>query len=372
MSDETESQTGTEVAVADKAPNQNIAATDPLGSVGAQLDAMMAMARDPSVDAAKFETIARVAKEARDDAKKEQYYQDKAAAMFEMPVIRKDKKIIIPGKNGAPDRVQGTFASWPDLQRAIDPVLYNHNLRLSHEIGHEGTIVLVRPVLQHRNGYVERGDQMALPLDTSGGKNNTQGSGSASTYGQRYTTVPFLGIRYEGALDDDGSLTALPDEPMNDQQERRLEEAEIAAKRGREAYENWFQSIPAIDRAWMIQTGRHADFKKEAGPADEAAESQPKEKPEPKAESKPKAPSMTAEEWTAKYEAKCASAESLSDLALLQDKERPRLEALKKRDAALHERCVKAGSEAFARLSADDEQDEEGGDDLFGGEEGEA
>ena len=98
MNDETKTEAtepGTDMAISD-GHSRNIAQTDPLGSVGALLDAMMKLARDPEVDAQKFETIARVAKDARDDAKKEQYYQDKAAAMFAMPVIRKDKRIVIP------------------------------------------------------------------------------------------------------------------------------------------------------------------------------------------------------------------------------------------------------------------------------------
>ncbi|MBS67269.1 MAG: putative recombinase [Prokaryotic dsDNA virus sp.] len=371
MNDETKTEAtepGTDMAISD-GHSRNIAQTDPLGSVGALLDAMMKLARDPEVDAQKFETIARVAKDARDDAKKEQYYQDKAAAMFAMPVIRKDKRIVIPGKGDAPDRVQGTFASWPDLQRAIDPILHANNLRLSHEIGHDGVVVLVRPILQHRNGYVERGDQMALPLDQSGGKNNTQGAGSATTYGQRYTTVPFLGIRYEGAQDDDGSLTAMPDEPMNDQQQRRLEEAERAAGRGREAYENWFKSIPPIDRAWMIQTGRHNDYRDEAGPLPEGnaqIEAQPKGEAKPKANGKAQ---TTPKEWAEGYIAKIGQIESLTDLAMLQDKERRTLDALKGRDKTLHDKCVKAGNDAFERLRGDDD-DSEPGDDagLFDGE----
>src|SRR3546814_12430613 len=150
---------------------------------------------DPSVDAAKFKTIARDVKETREDAKKQQLYEDKAAAMFEMPAIRKDSKILIPGKGNEPDRVQGTFAKWPDMQRAINPVLDKFNLRLSHDVDHEGTICLVTPILQHRNGYVERGGQMALPLDTSGGTNNTQGPGSAQPHGMRSTTVAMHAIR---------------------------------------------------------------------------------------------------------------------------------------------------------------------------------
>lgn len=365
----------TEIATQDPA-SREIAATSVLGNVGALLDAMMKLAKDPTVDAAKFETIARVANEQQDRAQRQQYYEDKASAMFEMPSIRKDSKIIIPGKNGDPARVQGTFAKWPDMQRAIYPILDRYNLRLSHDVDHEGTIVLVTPILQHRNGFVERGGQMALPLDTSGGKNNTQGAGSAQSYGMRYTTVAMLGIRYEAA-DDDGNLIALPDEPLNDQQQRRVKEAEAAAAQGREAYENWFQSIPAIDRAWMIQTGRHAEFG--GGAPLPGANAQPRQADAPAApagdQAGPaaparKAPRTTPAEWTARYEADCAAAADLGALAELQTAAAKSLGSLKDRDPALHQRCVEAGAKAFARLSggADEGAADDTAEDLFGGD----
>lgn len=361
--------TGNEIATQDET-GRAIAATSVLGSVGALLDAMMALAKDPSVDAAKFETIARVANEQQDRAQKQQFYEDKAAAMFEMPSIRKDSKIIIPGKNGVADRVQGTFAKWPDMQRAIYPILGRYNLRLSHDVDHEGTVVLVTPILQHRNGYVERGGQMALPLDTSGGKNNTQGAGSAQSYGMRYTTVAMLGIRCEAA-DDDGNLIALPDEPLNDQQQRRVLEAEAAFAQGREAYENWFKSIPPIDRAWMIQTGRHADFGGGAplpasGQRPKADAEVPPAAEPPSGQQERKRPSMTPEQWTERYEADCAAAADLGALAELQSQSAKSLGALKERNPALHDRCVKAGVDAFARLSPSDQPSDEPSDDLFG------
>lgn len=341
-----------------------IAQTSVLGNVGAMLDAMMALAKDPGVDAAKFETIARVANEQQDRAQKQQFYEDKAGAMFDMPSIRKDSKIVIPGKNGAPDRVQGTFAKWPDMQRAIYPILDQFNLRLSHDVDHEGTVVLVTPILQHRNGYVERGGQMALPLDTSGGKNNTQGAGSAQSYGMRYTTVAMLGIRYE-AGDDDGNLIALPDEPLNDQQQRRVREAEAAFAQGREAYEQWFQTIPPIDRAWMIQTGRHAEFG--GGKPLPAA----KRGGEPEQQRENSGPDIsTPEGWTEQYEIDCREVESLDDLAVVQRKGQRAMDRLKSGALDdLHQRAVKAGSDAYARLSGQDGEGVGEGD-MFGGEQG--
>lgn len=355
-----------------------IASANPMGEIGAMLDKMMTLAKDPAVDAGKFETIARVVKETREDAQKQQFYQAKASAMLDMPVIDKRGKIIIIDKNDpgnrAKDRVQGTYAKWPDLQRAINPVLAAYDLVLTHDVGHDGAIVLVTPVLQHRNGYVERGEQMALPLDTSGGKNNTQGAGSAASYGKRHTAIAMLGLRLEDT-DDDGWLTATADEPLNDQQQRRVEEGKARWADGPEAYETWFGKLEPKDRAWMIQTGRHAEITgsdagrllaRHAG-ADDPGPSQDagKAKTAPAKNGNGRDVS-TPEGWTEQYEEDCSKAADLDALARVQAKGAKGLTRLKDGGhEALHARAVKAGSEAYGRLSGIDQS--AGGDDLFDG-----
>jgi hypothetical protein len=355
---------------------RQIAATNPMGEIGAMLDKMMAMAKDPAVDAEKFRVIAGVVKETREDAQKQQFYQAKASAMLDMPVIDKRGKIVIIDKqdpvNRAKDRVQGTYAKWPDLQRAITPVLAAYDLVLTHDVDHEGAVVLVTPVLAHRNGYVERGGQMALPLDTSGGKNNTQGAGSAASYGKRHTSIAMLGLRLEDT-DDDGWLTATADEPLNDQQERRVEEAEARWADGPEIYEQWFGKLEPKDRAWLIQTGRHANITgnhagrliaRSAG-ADDAVT--------PPKNAKPAAPgghdTTTPGGWTAKYEEDCRNAKDLDTLARVQTKGAKAMQRLNDAgETELHARAIKAGSEAYGRLSGVDHPgpDDDGG--LFPGD----
>lgn len=340
---------------------QAIANSNPMGEVGAMLDKMLALATNPDVDAAKFETIARVVKETREDAQRQQFYQAKASAMLDMPVIDKRGKIVIADKNDpnnrAKDRVQGLYAKWPDLQRAITPVLAAYDLVLSHDVDHEGAIVTVTPVLQHRNGFVERGGAMALPLDTSGGKNNTQGAGSAASYGKRHTTTAMLGLRLEDT-DDDGWLTATPDEPLNDQQQRRVDEAEARWKDGPEIYEQWFSRLEPKDRAWLIQTGRHARITgSQAGQliAGAAGAKEPTPAARTAANTQNGHDTSTPAGWTAKYEEDCKAAPDLDTLARIQARGAKAMERLKASDPKLHERAVKAGSEAYGRLSGVDQ-----------------
>ncbi len=339
--------------------------------------AMMSMVRelalDDRIDGTKLETIMRVANEQQDRAREIEFYQDKNRAVRQMPMIRKDGRIVILDKNNPQDmslaRTQGHFEKWPDVQAAITPVLDANKLTLTHKIDHADGQTVVIAVLTHDNGYREESGPMRLPLDTSGGKNNVQGAGSSQTYGMRYTARAICGLKLVGGQqDDDGNLTAMPDEPLNDQQLRRVEEAERAAERGPEVYEQWFSSIPAIDRAWMIQSGRHAELGGKAtlpGALPKPKDDQPEQKPAGGAKQGRKA-TTTPEEWTAKYEAGCASAEDLGGLAEFQERHRKNLAALKDRDTTLHARCVKAGSDAYTRLSGQDGGDS--GDDLFGGE----
>ena len=352
---------------------RQIAATNPMGEIGAMLDKMMTLAKDPAVDAEKFKTIAQVVRDTRDDAQKQQFYQAKASAMLDMPVIDKRGKIVIAGKNGEPDRVQGTYAKWPDLQRAITPVLAAYDLVLTHDVGHDGAIVLVTPVLQHRNGYVERGEQMALPLDTSGGKNNTQGAGSAASYGKRHTSIAMLGLRLEDT-DDDGWLTATADEPLNDQQARRVEEAEARWKDGPEIYEQWFGRLEPKDRAWMIQTGRHKEITgQDAGRLIAHAAGATDTGPPPKKDPPKRKPDghdvSTPEGWTAQYEDDCRNAKTLEELTQVQRKGANAMGKLKSNGLTdLHQRAITAGSQAFTRLSPAGDQDGDGG--LFEGGQG--
>lgn len=318
------------------------------------------LALDERVDAGKLETVMRVANQQQDREREIQFYQDKNKAVRAMPLIRKDGRIVILDKAHPEDmtkaRVQGHFEKWPDVQAAITPVLDRFNLTLTHKIDHADNQTVVIAVLTHDNGYREESGPMRLPLDTSGGKNNVQGAGSSQTYGMRYTARAICGLKLVGGQqDDDGNLTAMSDEPLNDQQQRRLEEAQRAFERGKEAYEVWFSSIPAIDRAWMIQTGRHAQFGGGALlPGTEAPK--PAQRPAQAKKRDSRHDTSTPEGWVAQYEDDCAACQSTDDLAVVQRKGQNAIARLQENSlTALHERAINAGLNAYNRLSPADD-----------------
>jgi hypothetical protein len=348
--------------------------------------AMMSMVRelalDERIDGTKLETIMRVANEQQDRAREIEFYQAKNRAVRQMPMIRKDGRIVIADKaapnDRSKDRTQGHFEKWSDVQAAVTPVLDANNLTLTHKVDHSDGQTIVIAVLTHDNGFREESGPMRLPLDTSGGKNNVQGAGSSQTYGMRYTTRAICGLKLIGGQgDDDGNLIPLPDEPLNDQQMKRVREGEAAIAAGPEVYEEWFHKLDPRDRVWLIQTGRHSAWTGGTGGllADQrtATDQTPPADDAPKSGDqgggnggKRKGPTMTPEQWTAQYEADCAAVGDLDALAELQDRQRKALTSLKDRDATLHARCVRAGSEAYARLSSPAD-DAASGDDLFHG-----
>lgn len=330
---------------------------------------MMAMMRelalDPRVDAGKLETIMRVANQQQDREREIQFYQDKNRAVRQMPLIRKDGRIVILDKHNPEDaskaRVQGHFEKWPDVQAAITPILDDNNLTLTHKIDHADGQTIVIAVLTHDNGYREESGPMRLPLDTSGGKNNVQGAGSSQTYGMRYTARAICGLKLVGGQgDDDGHLIALRDEPLNDQQERRVKEAGAAWERGEAVFEEWFSALQPQDRAWFVQTGRYADITGRLGlPGAQGARHVSREEMDqqgaPPAGDKPgktKGDSITPEEWTKKYEDDLAAADTLDAFSQIADRGSKGVQRLKEGGFAdFHKRAQDAERTAYDRLS---------------------
>jgi len=342
-----------------------------VADVSALLGTFMQLASNPAIDADKLREIRLTVSEATERAKREEFSRSKAAAIREMPIIRKDGRIVIQGKNNEPDRVQGHFERWPDVQRAITPPLRKNNLTLTHRINAtpDGR-VLVTAILMHDNGYTEESGEMSLPLDTSGGKNNVQGAGSAQSYGMRYSTRAILGLQFEPGHDD-GQLIPLPDEPLNDQQQRRVAEAQQLWDKDPALFEEWWGRLQPQDKAWMLLSGRYKEITgREAGRllARSAGHDPdaPKPEPDPATEQKPRrSERQTPEQWVEQYEAECRRAETLTDLARIQRKAGPAIQRLQDNGLdALYDRVIDAGRLADQRLRTPPAT---GGDELFDG-----
>lgn len=237
---------------------------------------VMMAATNPDVDASKMTALVDLQMRMMDYQKLEQFNADKVAAIIAMPSISKRGRIIIPGKDGRPPREQGRFAKFEDLHKIVTPILARHNLVLTFNLGHNQQLVTVQPILSHANGYVEKGEFMSLPLDTSGSKNNTQGAGSASSYGKRYAMCAMLNIVTHDE-DDDGNGgigQATPQDRITAEQQAVIDAARSAAMGGMAEYEKHFRSLPPHIRGWLVSEPYHDQNKVAAANVDRGSEGQ--------------------------------------------------------------------------------------------------
>jgi hypothetical protein len=324
---------------------QEAAPPAPFRSESGNIIAMLIdAARDPALDADKMRTMKDLATELQVSERQARFNSDFNAALMDMPVITKAGIITIPAKDGKPERTQGRFARFEDIDRVVRPILRRHHLAIRFEVGELNQTVSVRPILSHANGHTERGEAMRVPLDTSGSKNNTQGAGSAVTYGKRYTMCAFLNIVTEGT-DDDGSLGKFAIDMPHEREVTVLEQAEAAFADG--TYTAWFATQSPKDRAWLISSGHHTrmggapalpDASRSTGNNGDAPRQQ-QVGPE------------TAQGWTDQYVEDCRAAPDLMTLQTVQTKGKRALDKLRAGHPDLHTKAIEAGQKAFERLS---------------------
>lgn len=238
--------------------NNNLPATAPALTPSEMFASLVELAKDPQVDPAKMTSLVDLQMKMMDYTKQEEFNKAKIAAIMEMPAIGKRGEI----RNNA-GKVQSRYSRFEDIYRIVKPILQRHGLAISFNVGNSDKMVTVQPLLSHTNGHVEKGEFMSLPIDTSGAKNSTQGAGSASQYGKRYTMKAMLNIVDEGA-DDDGKGAGA--DPL-------YEEAQAAASCGMAAYARWFkEDIDTTKRAKLVANGWHDTFKAMADKADASRE----------------------------------------------------------------------------------------------------
>lgn len=335
-------------------------ATGPGTSSSGLIAGLLAMAKDPSVDAEKVKTLADLAVTLQDREMKAEFQRDLNAAMMKMPVITREGRIEIRDDKGALKRVQGKFARYEDIDRVGRPILRDHRLAIRFDIGESNGAVTVTPILSHANGYEHVGKEMRLPIENSGSKNNVQGVGSSIAYGKRYAYCAALNIVTEG-IDDDGnqgrgSLVTLPFE----REETVRREAEEAARAGR--YIDWFGTQSPKDRAWLVASGLH---EKHGGqPAlpvtERPAASEPDPPPPPPPPPSPPPAATTSEEsgktkrtprqWVDEFKVAVGKSQTVGFLDEFMDGKRDALAKLQGSDPALWEETQQAYRERKAAI----------------------
>lgn len=230
-------------------------------------------ARDPLVDIDKMERLFRMKLDMEARAAKAAYLQALAEMQPKLPVITKHGVI---SKNEKDERGQKTgkqeamtkYAKWEDVVEGITPILAAHGFSLSFRIAQPTEArVAVSGVLGHRDGHTEE-TTLALPIDSSGAKNNVQGWGSSVSYGKRYTALALLNISARGEDDDGGPSDdgvdglAAPDALRN--REGKLLNA-YASDKAKSFTANAIQAINLSSNTAAVKDWRHANFKAPKG-----------------------------------------------------------------------------------------------------------
>lgn len=215
------------------------------------------MAKDPTMDAAKMQTMYELQKAMIQDQRQEEFNRAKFAAMDEMPTITKNK--IVHNKSGA---VMYRYNDFKHLYLTIKPILSSHGLILDFDVDETQVetkvpFLRVAPILRHRNGYVWNGSYMPVPITTPNSTVTlTQASKGAVETGKRTVTISCLGI----TEDEDQSITGQADNPAradSSATQKLIEAGQKAALGGPKSYASWLQGLTNVQKGDLIKEGHH-------------------------------------------------------------------------------------------------------------------
>lgn len=159
---------------------------------------------DPRCDVAKMQALLDMQKQIEEREERKAFTRAFNALQAELPVITKDGKIDHGGdKNDGKKRVKTSFATYPNINRIVGPLLKKHGFTYSNsmEPSPDGAMFIVG-LLEHIEGG-SRSTRSRLTADVTGAKNNQQGWGSSQQYGMRYNLIALLNIVSEAAADSD-------------------------------------------------------------------------------------------------------------------------------------------------------------------------
>lgn len=109
------------------------------------------------------------------------------------------------------EKVISTYTKYEDIDPIIRPLYTAEGFSISFDTKQVDGKTLVVGTLSHKRGHSKTAE-MALPLDTSGAKNNIQAMGSTISYGKRYVVGMLLNIVTKGEDDDGASVSFLDTE----------------------------------------------------------------------------------------------------------------------------------------------------------------
>lgn len=174
----------------------------PLSETGKLTEAIVAAARDASVDVEKLERL--VAMKERLDAKD-------AERAFNIAMTAAQQEIRPVATDSTNPQTRSDYASYPALDKAIRPIYTKHGFSLSFDTGDSAPdMVRVLCYVAHIAGHT-RTYKADMPADGKGAKGadvmtRTHATGAAFSYSQRYLLKLIFNVSIGD--DDDGNAAA--------------------------------------------------------------------------------------------------------------------------------------------------------------------
>jgi hypothetical protein len=203
------------------------------------LDLIRELAVDPRVDVEKLAALMGLQERAEARDAEREFNIDLAAAMAEMPTIRKDGVKDMGNKGSIP------YATYEHLDRVIRPIEKRHGFcRIFTTAPLEKPGSLMTCKLLHKGGHSISSTRYHPP-DPGPGRSGIQEIGSADSYARRYLTLAIWNIITVGA-DDDGNGTDLLSDAQLSNITDMVNSLELTQRR-LALFLN-FANAPAIDR----------------------------------------------------------------------------------------------------------------------------
>lgn len=175
------------------------------------IETLAQLASDQTVPADKMRAILDMQKEVMTEEARRAFTRDYIAMQADLPIINATGRIEIEAKRAGAKRQSTPFATFNEINKVTKPILRAHGFALmfAPDEGMNGRIV-IRGYLEHVGGYT-RTCTIPVPLESSGSKNDAQGTGSSISYGKRYATIALLNLISEAKddRDDDGQTAGI-------------------------------------------------------------------------------------------------------------------------------------------------------------------
>lgn len=164
---------------------------------------LVVLASQPGFDTEKLKLLIELKNQQQDREAERSFLAALSDCQAELPTI------IANSKN---THIGNKYADMNAIHAAIQPVYTKHgfSVQCSEDVDKsQGNLLRIYIIVGHRAGHTVRREGN-FPIDTSGaaGKTNKteiQGRGSAMTYGERYLTCKFFGVRIADDVDNDGN-----------------------------------------------------------------------------------------------------------------------------------------------------------------------